>query len=56
VKNTSQEETTGEPQEGEDIVTAWDIQAATDKGVDYDKLLEKFGCFPMNDDLIKRVE
>jgi len=43
-------------EEGEDLVTAWDIQAASDKGVDYDKLLEKFGCFPMTPELIERVE
>ena len=31
----------------EDIVTAFEIQATSDKGIDYDKLIDKYGCFPI---------
>jgi tryptophanyl-tRNA synthetase len=37
-------------------VTAWKIEAASEKGVDYEKLLVKFGCSPMNDDLKAKIE
>lgn len=37
-------------------MTSFDIQAATDKGIDYDKLIDKYGCFPMTPELIKRIE
>lgn len=40
----------------EDLVTAFTIQAATDKGVDYEKLLVKFGCTAMNQDLKDKIE
>ena len=28
----------------------------SDKGIDYDKLIEKFGCAPMTDELRERIE
>ena len=31
----------------EDIVTGIEVVAASDKGIDYDKLIEKFGCYKM---------
>jgi hypothetical protein len=31
----------------EDIVTAFEIQATSEKGIDYDKLIDKYGCFPI---------
>lgn len=40
----------------EDVVTAFEIQASSDKGIDYNKLLDKYGCFPMNPELISRIE
>lgn len=40
----------------EDIVTPFNIESTTDKGVDYDKLIVKFGCTAMNDDLKARIE
>lgn len=43
-------------QEVEDVVTAFAISAATDKGVDYEKLLVKFGCSAMTDDHKARIE
>ena len=36
-------------------MTAFAIQAASDKGVDYNKLLERFGCFPVTDDLKAKI-
>ena len=42
--------------EEEDIVTAFNIQATSDKGIDYDKLLVKFGCSAMNDHLRAKIE
>ena len=40
----------------EDFVTAFGITATSDKGIDYDKLIEKFGCSPMNDELRQKIE
>ncbi len=37
--------------EGDDIVTAFTIAATSDKGIDYAKLTERFGCFDMTEDL-----
>ena len=51
-----QETTTEEQKPTEDEVSAFNIQAASDKGIDYEKLIEKYGCFHLTDDLIKRVE
>jgi hypothetical protein len=36
-------------------VSAFKIQAATDKGVDYEKLLVKFGCFPMTSEMEAKI-
>ncbi len=35
-------------QEQEDIVTGTEVLASSDKGIDYDKLVDKFGCTKMN--------
>ena len=35
-------------------VTPW--SAKSDDGFDYDKLIEKFDCFPLSDDLLYRFE
>jgi tryptophanyl-tRNA synthetase len=37
-------------------VTAFTIQASSDKGIDYNKLLVKFGCSAVNDDLKAKIE
>jgi tryptophanyl-tRNA synthetase len=39
-----------------DIVTPWDVSATSEKGVDYDKLIVKFGCRKLEKDLIERME
>lgn len=41
--------------EEEDIVSAFKIQAASDKGIDYAKLIEKFGCTALTDDLRAKI-
>ncbi|GMR35353.1 hypothetical protein PMAYCL1PPCAC_05548, partial [Pristionchus mayeri] len=41
---------------GEDVVTPWDVSAEAATGVDYDKLIVRFGVKKINDDLIDRLE
>ena len=45
-------------QEGgeEDVVTPFNIEAKDDTGIDYDKLIDKYGCFPITPELITRLE
>ena len=40
----------------EDQVGAFDIKAASDKGVDYDKLIDKYGCFKIQEEMLKKIE
>ena len=40
----------------EDIVTGIEVKAVKETGIDYDKLIEKFGCSKITDDLIKKIE
>jgi len=40
----------------EDIVTAFNISAASDKGIDYQKLIREYGCFTISEAQIKKVE
>ena len=39
-----------------DTVTPWNIEAKDDTGIDYDKLIDKYGCFPITPELIERLE
>lgn len=39
-----------------DIVTPWDVKASSKSGVDYAKLIERFGCSPIKPALIERFE
>ncbi|CAK9031133.1 Tryptophan--tRNA ligase [Durusdinium trenchii] len=41
--------------EGEQVVTPWEVEAGED-GVDYDKLIETFGCQPITSEQIERIE
>ena len=41
--------------ETEDTVSAFEITAASEKGIDYDKLIEKYGCFPMTPEIKGRI-
>ena len=38
----------------EDIVDPWNVQSASDKGIDYDKLIVRFGVSKIDDALIER--
>ncbi|XKL59076.1 hypothetical protein PGB90_000092 [Kerria lacca] len=40
----------------EDIVNPWHVSSASDKGVDYDKLIQRFGCSKIDSKLIDRFE
>ncbi|KHJ92294.1 putative tryptophan--tRNA ligase [Oesophagostomum dentatum] len=40
----------------EDVVTPWDVTASSATGVDYDKLIAKFGCRKLGPDLIERFK
>ena len=46
-KEEKKEVTVVEFKEGEDIVMGTHVEAATDAGIDYDKLVDKFGCSHM---------
>lgn len=43
-------------EEQEDIVNPWDVQSVSEKGVDYDKLITRFGSSKIDDALIERME
>uniref|UniRef100_F1KZR6 Tryptophan--tRNA ligase, cytoplasmic n=1 Tax=Ascaris suum TaxID=6253 RepID=F1KZR6_ASCSU len=43
-------------EEIEDLVTPWDVTASSAKGIDYDKLIAKFGCHKLDASLIERFE
>lgn len=32
------------------------MEAASDKGIDYDKLIDKFGCFKLSNDHLSKIE
>lgn len=51
IENPAQEQV-----EDEDIVTGTEVLAASDKGIDYAKLMDKFGCAPMTPELIAKIE
>lgn len=40
----------------EDLVTPWDVQSTADTGIDYDKLIKRFGSCKIDDDLLARFE
>ncbi|KAI6189464.1 Tryptophanyl-tRNA synthetase [Aphelenchoides bicaudatus] len=39
-----------------DIVTPWEVSSSSAKGIDYEKLIQKFGCSPLGADLVERIE
>lgn len=43
-------------QQKEDIVLGTHVEAADDKGIDYDKLVDKFGCSRMTPELLEQIE
>ncbi|CAF1217216.1 unnamed protein product [Didymodactylos carnosus] len=40
----------------DDIVNPWEVKAGSNTGVDYDKLIRRFGSSKVSDDLVKRIE
>jgi tryptophanyl-tRNA synthetase len=40
----------------EDSVDPWNIKAKSNEGVDYNKLIEKFGSSPIEKSMIERIE
>ncbi|VDP31384.1 unnamed protein product [Soboliphyme baturini] len=42
--------------DGEDIVTPWTVASSSATGVDYDKLIDRFGCKKISQELIDRIE
>src|SRR5689334_2761626 len=54
-KNVSKEPE-NKPKVETDVVTPWDVEAEDEKGIDYDKLIKKFGSDAITDTLIKEVE
>lgn len=45
-----------EEEEEEQIVNPWEVSAKEGGKIDYDKLIEKFGCQRLNQSLVERVE
>ena len=43
-------------QNDDDVVTPFEINAKDDTGIDYDKLIDKYGCYPISEELIARLE
>lgn len=39
-----------------DKVDPWDVQASSDRGIDYDKLITRFGSSPIDKELLERFE
>ena len=54
--NTELLENNKTEEEEEDVVDPWTVSSKSDKGVDYDKLIQRFGCSAIDEDLIKRIE
>lgn len=40
----------------EDIVTPWDVEGAEDTGIDYEKLIKRFGSSKIDQELIDKLE
>ncbi|KCZ78729.1 hypothetical protein H311_00237, partial [Anncaliia algerae PRA109] len=40
----------------EQIVTPWKVSCDEETGVDYDKIINKFGCTPIDTELINQIE
>lgn len=45
-----------QPTSSEDMVNPWEVTASSDKGIDYDKLIERFGSSAINQELVERIE
>nr|CAB3267663.1 tryptophan--tRNA ligase, cytoplasmic-like [Phallusia mammillata] len=45
-----------QPKVEQDVVNPWEVQSSSDKGVDYDKLIERFGSSKIDDAVLARFE
>ncbi|PRW61499.1 tryptophan--tRNA cytoplasmic [Chlorella sorokiniana] len=45
-----------QPADGEQVVTPWDVTGGADGKIDYNKLVEQFGCQTIGADLVERIE
>ena len=43
-------------EEAEDTVDPWNVTSTSDKGIDYDKLIKKFGSSRIDQTLLERME
>lgn len=43
-------------EKAEDVVNPWEVASSSEKGVDYDKLIKRFGSSKVDDELIQRIE
>jgi tryptophanyl-tRNA synthetase len=50
------EKETQQEQEQEQVVNPWEVSAKEGGKIDYDKLIDKFGCQRLDQSLIDRVE
>ena len=53
---TSLQEKNIQDRKKEDIVTPWEVEGADETGIDYDKLIKRFGSSKIDDELIQRLE
>ena len=51
-----QSEAKNPDQEEDDFVDPWNVSSKSDKGIDYDKLIRRFGSSKIDDVLIQRIE
>lgn len=42
--------------ESEDVVTPWDVVGAVDTGIDYEKLIKRFGSSKIDNEVIAKLE
>jgi len=49
-------EDSGNEETEDDVVDPWNVTSTSDKGIDYDKLIKKFGSKKIDDVLIERME
>ncbi|CAI9740566.1 tryptophan--tRNA ligase, cytoplasmic-like [Octopus vulgaris] len=45
-----------EEEDENDVVNPWNVVSKSAKGVDYDKLITRFGCSPLDQNLLDRME
>ena len=55
-RGASENENEKQQQEEEQVVNPWEVSAKEGGKIDYDKLIEKFGCQRLNQTLVDRIE